>query len=174
MCICLVYFTLQVPGHNGAKKRYQVCYTKHTAPMMTLGYQPEALRLESFHASGTKKTNCILTLSRPEPWSASWQAGHLTIKPSYQRDHGVQLIRQCYIEDLYLCQAASWFGAAGPGQWWLTLVCARALPANTVTQSQSIREPQADPSHQRPLNHRDQCVTQTSCSAGQPGPAAES
>ena len=44
---------------DGAKKRYQVCYTKHTAHMMTLGYRPEALRLESFHASGTKKTNCL-------------------------------------------------------------------------------------------------------------------
>ncbi len=42
---------------DGAKKRYQVCYTKHTALMMTLGYLPEAW--ESFH--GTKKTNCILT-----------------------------------------------------------------------------------------------------------------
>jgi hypothetical protein len=37
-------------------------------------------------------------------------------------------------------------------QWWLTLVCARELHANTVSQSQSIWEPQADPSHQWQLN----------------------
>ena len=45
------------------------CATQSTR---LLGYWPEALRLESFHASGTKTTNCILTSSRLEPWSESW------------------------------------------------------------------------------------------------------
>ena len=55
----IFHFTCAWPQmvlRRNAKKRYQVCYTKHTALMMTLGYRPEAL--ESFHHDGTKTGNC--------------------------------------------------------------------------------------------------------------------
>jgi hypothetical protein len=116
--------------------------------MMTLGYRPESR--ESFH--GTKKLIAFLLRKDLNPSLHQDKQGILPLS-HYTSATMVQLIRQWHHDIEELCLFLMVWGSMARTVMTYSCLCkARALHANTATQSQSIREPQADLSDQRPLN----------------------
>jgi hypothetical protein len=90
-----------------------------------------------------------------------------------KRDHGIQQIRQWYIEELCLCLMV-WGSRARPVMTYSCLCKGTACKYSNSVPVYPWASGWSESSAAAQSAWGYQCVTQTYCSAGLPGPAAES